>query len=75
MIKTMKPDRDRTCGGGRRQRPCPEPDEVVEVHGVTIIATPTCRARCRRFLVALCPNLFNFISLLVDKKTGALNVD
>src|ERR1700710_814067 len=78
MIKTMKPgsvimDLAAAAGGNT---PLSKPDEVVEAHGVTIMGNtnlPGALAADASSLYAR--NLFNFISLLVDKKTGALAID
>ena len=78
MIKTMKPGSvivDLAAGAGGNT-PLSRPDETVKVHGVTIMGStnlPGALAADASSLYAR--NLFNFISLLVDKKTGALNID
>ena len=78
MIKTMKPGSvivDLAAGAGGNT-PLSQPDQVVEVHGVTIMGhtnLPGALAVDASSLYAR--NLFNFISLLVDKKSGALNID
>ncbi|HKB96128.1 MAG TPA: Re/Si-specific NAD(P)(+) transhydrogenase subunit alpha [Rhizomicrobium sp.] len=78
MIKTMKPGSvivDLAAGAGGNT-PLSRPDEVVEVHGVTIMGhtnLPGALAVDASSLYAR--NLFNFISLIVDKKTGALAID
>ena len=69
---------DRGSGGGARAatRPLTKPDEVIEVHGVTIMGytnLPGALAVDASSLYAR--NLFNFVSLIVDKKTGALALD
>ena len=78
MIKTMKPgsvimDLAAAAGGNT---PLSRPDEVVEAHGVTILGPtnlPGALAVDASSLYAR--NLFNFLSLIVDKKTGALALD
>jgi NAD(P) transhydrogenase subunit alpha len=78
MIKTMKPGSvivDLAAGAGGNT-PLSKPDEVVEAHGVTIMGPtnlPGALAVDSSSLYAR--NLFNFISLIVDKKTGGLNID
>ena len=78
MIKTMKPGSvivDLAAGAGGNT-PLSKPDEVVEAHGVTIMGhtnLPGALAVDASSLYAR--NLFNFISLIVDKKTGALAID
>jgi NAD(P) transhydrogenase subunit alpha len=56
--------------------PLSKPDQVVEAHGVTIMGPtnlPGALAVDASSLYAR--NLFNFVSLIVDKKTGALSID
>jgi len=78
MIKTMKPGSvivDLAAGAGGNT-PLSKPDEVVEAHGVTILGPtnlPGALAVDASSLYAR--NLFNFLSLIVDKKTGALALD
>jgi len=78
MIKTMKPgsvivDLAAEAGGNT---PLTRADEVVEVHGVTIMGYTNLPARLAVDSSALyARNLFNFISLLVDRKTGAMAID
>jgi NAD(P) transhydrogenase subunit alpha len=78
MIKTMKPgsvivDLAAEAGGNT---PLTRPDEVVEVHGVTIMGYTNLAGRLAVDSSALyARNLFNFISLIVDKKTGAMAID
>ena len=78
MIKTMKPgsvivDLAAEAGGNT---PLTRADEVVEVHGVTIMGCTNLPGRLAVDSSALyARNLFNFICLVVDKKTGALAID
>ena len=78
MIQTMKPGSvivDLAAGAGGNT-PLSQPDKVVEVHGVTIMGhtnLPGALAVDSSALYAR--NLFNFVSLIVDKKTGALAID
>jgi NAD(P) transhydrogenase subunit alpha len=78
MIKTMKPGSvivDLAAGAGGNT-PLSKPDQVVEVHGVTIMGhtnLPGALATDASSLYAR--NLFNFVSLIVDKKSGALAID
>jgi NAD(P) transhydrogenase subunit alpha len=78
MIKTMKPGSvivDLAAGAGGNT-PLSKPDEVVEVHGVTIMGPTNLPGALSADASSLyARNLFNFISLIVDKKTGALNID
>jgi NAD(P) transhydrogenase subunit alpha len=78
MIASMKPGSvivDLAAGAGGNT-PLSKPDETVVAHGVTIMGNtnlPGALAADASSLYAR--NLFNFISLLVDKKTGALAID
>jgi len=78
MIKTMKPgsiiiDLAAEAGGNT---PLSKAGETVEVHGVTIVGTVNLPGRLPVDASSLyARNLFNFVSLLVDKKAGALNID
>jgi NAD(P) transhydrogenase subunit alpha len=75
MIATMKPgsvivDLAAEQGGNT---PLTEPDEVVKTNGVTIMGYTNLPARLASDTSSLyARNLFNFVSLIVDKKTGAL---
>jgi H+-translocating NAD(P) transhydrogenase subunit alpha len=80
MIATMKPgsvivDLAAEQGGNT---PLTRPNEVVETQGVTIMGYTNLPARLAVDTSSLyARNLFNFVSLIVDKKTGelALNWD
>jgi NAD(P) transhydrogenase subunit alpha len=78
MIRTMKPgsvivDLAAEAGGNT---PLTRADEVIEVHGVTIIGYSNLPGRLAIDSSSLyARNLFNFISLVVDRKTGALAID
>jgi NAD(P) transhydrogenase subunit alpha len=78
MIMTMKPgsvivDLAAEAGGNT---PLTRADEVVEVHGVTIMGYTNLPGRLATDASALyARNLFNFVSLIVDRKTGAMAVD
>src|SRR5476649_809988 len=78
MIKTMKPgsvivDLAAEQGGNT---PLTKPNEVIEVHGVTIMGYTNLPGRLAVDSSSLyARNLFNFISLIVDKKTGAMAID
>jgi len=78
MIQSMKPGSvivDLAAGAGGNT-PLSRPNEVIEVHGVTIMGhtnLPGALATDSSSLYAR--NLFNFVSLIVDKKSGALNLD
>ena len=78
MIKTMKPgsvivDLAAEQGGNT---PLSKPNEVIEVHGVTIMGYTNLPGRLAVDSSSLYSrNLFNFVALIVDKKTGALNLN
>ncbi|HEY1709074.1 MAG TPA: Re/Si-specific NAD(P)(+) transhydrogenase subunit alpha [Rhizomicrobium sp.] len=75
MIRSMKPgsvivDLAAEQGGNT---PLTKANEVVEVHGVTIMGYTNLPGRLAIDASSLyARNLFNFVSLIVDKKTGAL---
>jgi NAD(P) transhydrogenase subunit alpha len=75
MIKTMKPgsvivDLAAEQGGNT---PLSKPDQVVDVSGVKIMGYTNLAGRLAVDSSSLyARNLFNFVSLIVDKKTGAL---
>jgi NAD(P) transhydrogenase subunit alpha len=53
--------------------PLTKPNEVVEVHGVTIMGYTNLPGRLAVDSSSLyARNLFNFVSIIVDKKMGAL---
>jgi H+-translocating NAD(P) transhydrogenase subunit alpha len=78
MIRSMKPgsvivDLAAEQGGNT---PLSKADEVVTVHGVTIMGHTNLPGRLAVDASSLyARNLFNFIALLVDKKTGNLAID
>jgi len=78
MIKTMKPgsvivDLAAEAGGNT---PLTKAGEVANVHGVTIMGYTNMPGRLAVDASSLyARNLFNFISLLVDKKSGQLAID
>jgi len=78
MIKTMKPgsvivDLAAEAGGNT---PLTKAGEVTHVHGVTIMGYTNLPGRLAVDASSLyARNLFNFISLLVDKKSGQLAID
>ena len=75
MIATMKPgsvivDLAAEQGGNT---PLTKPNEVIETNGVTIMGYTNLPARLAVDTSSLyARNLFTFVSLIVDKKTGAL---
>ena len=78
MVRTMKPGSVIVDLAVEQGGNCPlsKPDEVVEVNGVTIMGYTNLPARLAVDTSSLyARNLFNFISLLVDKKTGTLAID
>lgn len=78
MITTMKPgsvivDLAAEQGGNT---PLTRPDDVIEAHGVTIMGYTNLPGRLAVDSSSLyARNLFNFVSLIVDKKTGALTLN
>ncbi|HWA29937.1 MAG TPA: Re/Si-specific NAD(P)(+) transhydrogenase subunit alpha [Rhizomicrobium sp.] len=75
MIRTMKPgsvivDLAAEQGGNT---PLTKPDEIVNANGVTIMGYTNLPARLASDTSSLyARNLFNFVQLIVDKKSGAL---
>ena len=75
MVKTMKPGSVIVDLAAEQGGNCPltKPNEVVEVHGVTLMGYTNLPGRLAVDSSSLyARNLFNFVSLIVDKKTGAL---
>jgi H+-translocating NAD(P) transhydrogenase subunit alpha len=75
MVKTMKPGSIIVDLAAEQGGNCPltKPDQVVEVNGVTIMGYTNLPARLAVDTSMLYSrNLLNFVSLIVDKKTGAL---
>jgi NAD(P) transhydrogenase subunit alpha len=78
MVKSMKPgsiviDLAAEAGGNT---PLTKAGETIEVHGVIIVGTLNLPGRLAVDASSLYSrNLFNFVSLLVDKKTGRLAID
>src|SRR5580692_8440138 len=75
LVKTMKPGSVIVDLAAEQGGNCPltKPDQVVEVYGVTLMGYTNLPARLASDTSNLyARNLFNFISLIVDKKTGAL---
>lgn len=78
MIASMKPGSvivDLAAGAGGNT-PLSKPDETVVAHGVTIMGPTNLPGRLATDSSSLyARNLFNFVSLIVDKKTGQLAID
>ncbi len=78
MIATMKPgsvivDLAAEQGGNT---PLTKANEVIETNGVTIMGYTNLPARLASDTSSLyARNLFNFVALIVDKKTGAMNLN
>jgi len=75
MVKTMKPGSVIVDLAVEQGGNCPlsKPDQVIEAHGVIIMGYTNLPARLAVDTSSLyARNLFNFVSLIVDKKTGAL---
>ena len=78
MVKTMKPGSVIVDLAVEQGGNCPlsRPDGVIEAHGVIIMGYTNLPARLAVDSSSLyARNLFNFVSLIVDKKTGALALD
>ncbi len=78
MVKTMKPGSIIVDLAAEQGGNCPltKADEVVEVHGVIIMGHTDLPSRLAIDTSSLyARNLFNFVALIVDKKTGALALD
>jgi H+-translocating NAD(P) transhydrogenase subunit alpha len=75
MVATMKPGSVIVDLAAEQGGNCPltRADEVIEAHGVTIMGYTNLPSRLAVDSSNLyARNLFNFVSLIVDKKTGAL---
>ena len=78
MVKTMKPGSIIVDLAAEQGGNCPltRPNEVYEIHGVTLMGYTNLPGRLAADTSALyARNLFNFVALIVDKKTGALALD
>jgi proton-translocating NAD(P)+ transhydrogenase subunit alpha len=75
MVATMKPGSVIVDLAAEQGGNCPltKADQVIEAHGVTIMGYTNLPSRLAVDSSSLyARNLFNFVSLIVDKKTGAL---
>ena len=75
MVKTMRPGSVIVDLAAEQGGNCPltKADQVTEMHGVTLMGYTNLPARLAVDTSSLYSrNLFNFVSLIVDKKTGAL---
>jgi NAD(P) transhydrogenase subunit alpha len=75
MVKTMRPGSVIVDLAAEQGGNCPltVPNQVVEAHGVTLMGYTNLPGRLASDTSSLyARNLFNFVSLFVDKKTGAL---
>ncbi|HEX4078626.1 MAG TPA: Re/Si-specific NAD(P)(+) transhydrogenase subunit alpha [Rhizomicrobium sp.] len=78
MVKTMKRGSIIVDLAVEQGGNCPlsKPDQIVEAYGVTIMGYTNLPARLAVDTSSLYSrNLFNFVALIVDKKTGALALD
>jgi len=78
MVRTMKPGAIIVDLAAEQGGNCPltKADEIVEVHGVTIMGHTNLPSRLATDTSSLyARNLFNFVGLIVDKKTGQMNLD
>ncbi len=75
MVQTMKPGSVIVDLAAEQGGNCPltKPGEVTVIHGVTLMGYTNLPSRLSTDTSSLYDrNLFNFVSLIVDKKTGAL---
>jgi H+-translocating NAD(P) transhydrogenase subunit alpha len=75
MVKSMKPGSVIVDLAAEQGGNCPltKADQVIEMHGVTLMGYTNLPARLAVDTSSLYSrNLFNFVSLILDKKTGAL---
>ena len=78
MLKTMKPGSIIVDLAAEQGGNCPltKPDQVIEAHGVTLMGYTNLPGRLAVDSSSLYSrNLFNFVSLFVDKKTGAASLN
>jgi H+-translocating NAD(P) transhydrogenase subunit alpha len=78
MVKSMKPGSVIVDLAVEQGGNCPlsRPDQVIEAYGVTVMGYTNLPSRLALDTSSLyARNLFNFVSLMVDKKTGALALD
>jgi len=78
MVKTMKPGSVIVDLAAEQGGNCPltKPDEVIEAHGVTLMGYCNLPGRLAVDSSSLyARNLFNFVSLFVDKQTGAAKLN
>jgi NAD(P) transhydrogenase subunit alpha len=78
MLKTMKPGSIIVDLAAEQGGNCPltRADQVVEAHGVILMGYTNLPSRLAVDSSSLyARNLFNFVALIVDKKTGALALD
>jgi len=78
MVRTMKPGSVIVDLAAEQGGNCPltKADEVIEVHGVTIMGYTNLPSRLAVDTSSLyARNLFNFVQLIVNKETGALALD
>jgi NAD(P) transhydrogenase subunit alpha len=78
MVKTMKPGSVIVDLAAEQGGNCPlsKANEVYEIYGVTLMGYTNLPGRLAVDASSLyARNLFNFVSLIVDKKTGALAVN
>ena len=78
MVKTMKPGSVIVDLAAEQGGNCPlsKPNQVVQAYGVTIMGETNLPGRLAVDASSLyARNLFNFVSLFVDKKTGMANLN
>jgi H+-translocating NAD(P) transhydrogenase subunit alpha len=78
MVKTMKPGSVIVDLAAEQGGNCPltRPNQVIEAHGVTLMGYTNLPGRLAVDASSLyARNLFNFVSLFIDKKTGAASLN
>lgn len=78
MLKTMRPGSVIVDLAAEQGGNCPlsQPNQVIEAHGVTIMGYTNLPGRLAVDASSLyARNLFNFVSLFIDKKTGAAKIN
>ena len=78
MVKSMKPGSVIVDLAAEQGGNCPltRADEVYEAHGVTLIGTTNLPGRLAADASSLyARNLFNFLSLVIDKETSTVKLD
>jgi NAD(P) transhydrogenase subunit alpha len=76
MVRSMRPGIVDLAAEQGGNCPLTKPDQVVEAHGVTLMGYTNLPGHLAVDASSLyARNLFNFVSLFVDKKTGEINLN